>query len=388
MNGGNRKDAILYLSKAIEAQMVRIEAERDPNSLKELQETLKRVADLHKNLVASPEGAPLSRARPPLGNTSGAGASTSTHTPKGLDVSQFLMTGCATTFDHIIGHEGAKRVFIDRMIHPIKNPEFAKNFRIQSQIKFFLFGPPGTGKTELAIAASNEIGADLYALSRHELIKLCVDDPEKKVRSLFYEIRARNHEKGKPSVLFVEECSELLSKDPDGEAKNSKEERVIRAFQLELSLLRAGNREGVPPLLFIGATTRPAAIWTNMLNHFPGSVLYAGLPHKQERSRLLQRNTMSWRLAEDVNFESIAEITEGFSGRDLKVLCGRVLVEATVRTIETDCITFVTQEMFLREVSNYRPSSSAAEIAALKDWAAKYLVIAGGAGEPGTDPQQ
>jgi SpoVK/Ycf46/Vps4 family AAA+-type ATPase len=373
IKSGERKEAIIYLDKAIEAQMARVEAERDPKTREQLKEILREVVGLYEDLAALPDDAslkqkPVSPAKKPSGGTS-----TQSADQGGLQVERFLIAGTTTKFDDIVGHQAAKDQFIHSMIMPFKHPEKYTKYQVDAGGMLLLFGPSGTGKTELAAAAANELGADFYNVAPADLIDKWVGDAEKNVKALFEGIRARSKQTGRPAVLFIDECSALLTKGPGNDG--GVQEKVVSEFQTQIDGIKGRNKEDGTTLFFVGATNYPGALSPAMLSRFNGpngDVIYAGLPNKDDRKRILQLKSLSTMLAEDVDFDVLAEKTEGYSGRELVAICKKVNLEGVKRSLRSGHDEELTQEMYLEQIGKRSPSTRREEVAALEAWAAKH----------------
>ncbi|TGJ66416.1 hypothetical protein EYR41_008050 [Orbilia oligospora] len=144
-----------------------------------------------------------------------------------------------------------------------------------------LFGPPGTGKTHLCRAIANDSGHTFIALSAAELNGRYVGETEK-----------------------------------------------------EMDGIAAENGSNKAPLVVV-ATNRPGDLDEAFLRRLPYHV-FLTMPSYEERRRILERMVPAENLAEDVNLADIAKRAEGYSGSDLRTLCGQAaLAWATELEVST-----------------------------------------------------
>ncbi|KAF3264908.1 hypothetical protein TWF217_003065 [Orbilia oligospora] len=165
-----------------------------------------------------------------------------------------------------------------------------------------LFGPPGTGKTHLCRAIANDSGHTFIALSAAELNGRYVGETEKVISAMFNLARKLH-----PCILFLDE---------------------------EMDGIAAENGSNKAPLVVV-ATNRPGDLDEAFLRRLPYHV-FLTMPSYEERRRILERMVPAENLAEDVNLADIAKRAEGYSGSDLRTLCGQAaLAWATELEVST-----------------------------------------------------
>ncbi len=146
--------------------------------------------------------------------------------------------------------------------------------------------------------------------------------------------RARN---SAPCVIFFDEFDALCPKRSDSGDGNATQ-RVVNQLLTEMDGIQ--ERKGV---FLMAASNRPDIIDPAILR--PGrldKVIYVGLPAKDDRTdilRALTRNGTKPSLAEDVNLEEIAEMTERFTGADLAGLVREASYKVVERAFQNDELT-------------------------------------------------
>ncbi|MGC9009962.1 MAG: CDC48 family AAA ATPase [Sulfolobales archaeon] len=201
---------------------------------------------------------------------------------------------------------------------PLKYPEIFKKLGIDPPKGILLYGPPGVGKTLLAKALANEVGAYFIAINGPEIMSKFYGESEQRLREIFEEAR-----KNAPAIIFIDEIDAIAPKRD--EVVGEVERRVVAQL---LTLM--DGLQGRGDVIVIGATNRIHAVDPALRR--PGRFdreIEIPLPDKNGRLEILMIHTRNVPLAEDVDLEKLAEITHGFTGADLAAL----VKEAALRTI-------------------------------------------------------
>ncbi len=103
-------------------------------------------------------------------------------------------------FDDIAGLEDVKNEIRLKMIHPLRHPELARRYGIQSGGGVLLYGPPGTGKTMMAKAIACELQATFFLISPAQILSKWVGEAEQNLRKLFDAARSEA-----TSIIFMDE---------------------------------------------------------------------------------------------------------------------------------------------------------------------------------------
>lgn len=276
-------------------------------------------------------------------------------------------------FADIIGHEFAKDEVIGLLVLPIKEKEWCREYGYKGGGGILFVGPPGTGKSQLAKAAANQIGGDFYQIEPAALLSQWQGVSEKNVSDLFKGICAYAKDTGRPAVIFFEECDGLLeTADRNDSGAQRKIVTQVQAAMDDIS--RHNQMDGNPPIVVIGATNFPWVLSDSMRRRFTtGGAIYVGLPTIEDRKRLFEVKSAEFsKHFGDVDFGELAERTEGLSGDDISKICGEVSREAVKLSAESNQATKVTQAMFLEQVDRHAPSSTPESLSRLESWCDKY----------------
>ncbi|GMH25989.1 hypothetical protein Nepgr_027832 [Nepenthes gracilis] len=216
------------------------------------------------------------------------------------------------TFDDIGALDNVKDTLKELVMLPLQRPElFSKGHLTKPCKGILLFGPPGTGKTMLAKAVATEAGANFINISMSSITSKWFGEGEKYVKAVF-----SLASKIAPSVIFVDEVDSML-----GRRENPGEHEAMRKMKNEFMMnwdgLRTKDRERV---LVLAATNRPFDLDEAVVRRLPRRLM-VGLPDSSNRDRILRVILAQEELASDVDLEAVANMTDGYSGSDLKNLC-------------------------------------------------------------------
>ncbi|GJP52485.1 hypothetical protein CLOM_g11594 [Closterium sp. NIES-68] len=216
------------------------------------------------------------------------------------------------TFDSIGALESVKESLRELVLVPLKHPEiFNKGGLLQPCKGILLFGPPGTGKTMLAKAVATECGASFINVSMSTITSKWFGEDEKNVRALF-----TLAEKVAPTVIFIDEVDSML-----GQRKGAGEHEAMRKIKNEFMTHWDGlASKASSKVLVLAATNRPFDLDEAIIRRFQRRIM-VGLPDLENRELILQSILKNEEVDADVDFRELAQLTEGFSGSDLKTLC-------------------------------------------------------------------
>ena len=196
---------------------------------------------------------------------------------------------------------------------PIKNPEIFEEIGIDPPKGILLYGPPGTGKTLLAKAVANETNATFIKIVASEFVNKYLGEGSRIVRDVFDMAKEKS-----PAIIFIDEIDAIGTKRvSSSEGADREVQRTLMQLLAELDGFESRGDVGI-----IGATNRPDILDEALLR--PGRfdrTIDVPNPGKESRAKILEIHTSRMKLAENIDFDEISEITEGLSGADLKAVC-------------------------------------------------------------------
>jgi proteasome regulatory subunit len=196
---------------------------------------------------------------------------------------------------------------------PIENPGMFDEVGIDPPSGVLLHGPPGTGKTMLAKAVANQTDATFIKMAGSELVHKFIGEGAKLVRDLF-EVARENE----PAVLFIDEIDAIASKRTD--SKTSGDAEVQRTMMQLLSEMDGFSERG--EIRIIAATNRFDMLDPAILR--PGRfdrLIEVPKPDVEGRELIFEIHTREMNVADDVDFEELAEMADDASGADIKAIC-------------------------------------------------------------------
>ena len=267
------------------------------------------------------------------------------------------------TFNDIVDLEEVKKIIRRAIIFPIKRPDLYPNELGWSK-GVLLFGPPGNGKTMLAGAVAREIGAAFIEVDAKDIMSKWLGDAEKNVSKIFSKARSIWNSKGVPVVIFIDEVDSLMG------IHNAEVGGEVRARNQFLKEMDGIHTKGSSELIFvIGATNKPWLLDMAFLRRFQKRI-YIPNPNYEVRKALLKHYTKSIKLADDVDLDQIAKLTEGFSASDIKELV-RDAYENALEDLFEEKVSEprpVTMSDFMNALSKRKPSVSPETIKIFEEW--------------------
>lgn len=215
------------------------------------------------------------------------------------------------SFADIGALEETKESLQELVMLPLRRPDLFKGGLLKPCRGILLFGPPGTGKTMLAKAIAKEAGASFINVSMSTITSKWFGEDEKNVRALFTLAG-----KVSPTIIFVDEVDSML-----GQRSRVGEHEAMRKIKNEFMahwdglLTKTGER-----ILVLAATNRPFDLDEAIIRRFERRIL-VGLPSLENREMILKTLLAKEKVEEDLSFNELAMMTEGYSGSDLKNLC-------------------------------------------------------------------
>ena len=244
------------------------------------------------------------RLRHRMGSMSGAG-------PFGFGKSKaklYTKSDSDTTFQDVAGLLNVKKELTE-IVDFLRNPSHFRSLGGELPKGILLVGPPGTGKTLMARAVAGEADVPFYSISGSEFIEMFVGVGASRVRDMFNKAK-----KDAPAIIFIDEIDSIGRVRGTG-LGGGHDEREQTLNQILAEMDGFSPQESV---IVMAATNRPDVLDPALIR--PGRFdrrITLDRPGKKAREQILEIHSKDVPIADDVNLETVASMSVGFSGADL-----------------------------------------------------------------------
>ncbi|GMM36388.1 Msp1 protein [Saccharomycopsis crataegensis] len=220
--------------------------------------------------------------------------------PQSIDVS----------FNDVGGLEEIIDDLRESILYPLTHPElFPENsILVQAPKGVLLYGPPGCGKTMLAKALAKESGANFLSIRMSLIMDKWYGESNKIVDAIFSLAK-----KLQPCIIFIDEIDSFLRR------RESNDHEITSSIKSEFMILWDGLVNS-GRILVLGATNRPNDIDEAFLRRMPKK-FQINKPGGFQRMKILEKLLEGSNLDDNFDLAKLVDVTEDFSGSDLKELC-------------------------------------------------------------------
>ena len=205
-------------------------------------------------------------------------------------------------YDDVVGQENAKKK--SKLIYKyLQDPEKFGNWAPRNVL---FYGLPGTGKTMLAKALSNELDINLFLVKATSLIGDHVGDAANKIHDL-YETAL----KSAPSLIFIDEI-DAIALHRSFQSLRGDVSEIVNSLLTEM--------DGINPndgVVTIAATNNPSSIDFAIRSRFEEEIEFK-LPNDDERREIFELNLNTFPIDYDLDIEKLVKLSKRMSGRDIK----------------------------------------------------------------------
>ena len=222
-------------------------------------------------------------------------------------------------FDDVAGLDEEKEEMIE-IVEFLKKPEKFTKMGARIPKGVLLYGKPGTGKTLIAKAIAGEADVPFISMSGSEFIEMFAGLGASRVRKLFE--RAR---KLAPCIVFIDEIDAIGSRRSSNNGAESENNQTLNQLLVEMDGFSSEET-----IIVLAATNRPEMLDKALLR--PGRFdrqITIPTPDLKGRLSILKIHSKDKRLSDQVNLESIAEDTAGFTGAELENILNEAAIIAT-----------------------------------------------------------
>ena len=211
-------------------------------------------------------------------------------------------------FKDVAGCDEAKEE-VSEIVDFLKDPKRFRKIGGNIPKGVLMVGPPGTGKTLLAKAVAGEAEVPFFSISGSDFVEMFVGVGAARVRDMFEQGR-----KNAPCLIFIDEIDAVGRQRGAGlGGGNDEREQTLNSLLVEMD-----GFDGHEGVIIIAATNRPDVLDNALLR--PGRFdrqVVIDLPDLEGREAILKVHAKKIKLSDDVELNSLARATAGFSGADL-----------------------------------------------------------------------
>ena len=230
------------------------------------------------------------------------------------------------TFKDVAGIDEEKEELAE-IVDFLKSPKKYTEMGARIPKGVLLVGHPGTGKTLLAKAVAGEAGVPFFFISGSDFVEMFVGVGASRVRDLFDQAK-----KNAPCIVFIDEI-DAVGRQRGAGLGGGHDEREQTLNQLLVEMDGFTANEGV---IVLAATNRPDILDKALLRagRFDRQIVVSP-PDVKAREQILQVHARKKKIADNVDFSTIAQNTAGFVGADLEnILNESALLAARKNKIE------------------------------------------------------
>ena len=219
-------------------------------------------------------------------------------------------------FDDVAGLDEEKAEMVE-IVEFLKNPDKYSKMGARVPKGVLLYGKPGTGKTLIAKAIAGEADVPFISMSGSEFIEMFAGLGASRVRKLFDKAR-----KLSPCIVFIDEIDAIGSRRTSNNGAETENNQTLNQLLVEMDGFSSEET-----IIVLAATNRPEMLDKALLR--PGRFdrqIVIPVPNLKGRLDILRIHAKNKKMSSDVNLESIAEDTAGFTGAELE----NILNEAAI----------------------------------------------------------
>ena len=256
-----------------------------------------------------------------------------------------------TTYESVGGLDEEIMQIREAIELPLEKPELFRKIGIDPPKGILLVGPPGCGKTMLAKAVANHTNASFIRMVGSELAQKYIGEGGRMVRELFSLAKEKS-----PSIIFLDEIDAIGAKRLDSATSGDREvQRTLMQLLAELD-----GFDSLEDVKIIAATNRPDILDDALLR--PGRfdrVIEIPLPDETGRKTILSIHFKKMSTSR-INISKVVELTEGFSGAELKatsVESGMIAIRENRTKVKQEDILMAVDRIKKKRESNGLSSS-------------------------------
>jgi transitional endoplasmic reticulum ATPase len=232
---------------------------------------------------------------------------------------QYLSDPPDTDFGDVGGMSDLKQTLHDKVIDPLERSDLYEEYGVSVVNGILFHGPPGTGKTYVSEALAGELGYSFVDVTPADLTSSLVGEASSNVADLFEAAR-----ENQPCLVFIDEIDAIAAQRSGGAQKTQSERQMVNQLLEELSAIQGED------IIVVGAT--------NLLEEVDDAIRRSGRfderievppPDRTARKAILRIHLRDKPvLTEDIDWDLVADRTEGFVASDMELIATEAAFEA------------------------------------------------------------
>jgi len=262
---------------------------------------------------------------------------------------ELTSTSEVNSLNDVGNYDSIKNELKESVLLPLIHKDLVAAYGIKPTRGLLLFGPPGTGKTLIMTALSKEINYGFFYVRSSSLTSPAFGVSAKNITRLFKVAR-----KNQPCILFFDEIDAIGKKR---ELLSEFGSQMLTSLLQELDGFKTNDK-----VIVVGATNKPEVLDPALMR--PGridKIIYMPPPDKEGRKAIFKILSRKLRKG-NIDYDKLAELTEGFTGADIKVVCEEVNRKIAKKAIKKNKIINITTGDFINVIKNMTPSVTPSEL--------------------------
>lgn len=245
--------------------------------------------------------------------------------------------GGGNGFNDIAGMDDLKRMLTQKVIFILKDKEKAAKYKLTPPNGMLFYGPPGCGKSFFAEKFAEETGFHFMLVKASDLGSIYLHGSQSKIADLF-----KKAEANKPTIICFDEFDAFVPNRSNMGAEHQAGE--VNEF---LSQLNNCAQRGI----FVIATSNrpdmidPAVLRTGRID----KLVYVPMPDQDARKEMFKLH-IKGRPHEDLDFDHLAELTEGYIASDIAYIVNDAAMGAAFSNKP------ITQQLLEETIKSVHPS--------------------------------
>ncbi len=262
-----------------------------------------------------------------------------------------LSSGTKETLDDVANYDETKKELREALVAPIEHREISGAYGVKPAKGILLFGPPGTGKTLIMRALANDLRAGFFYVKTSSILSPYAGESSQALSKVF--ATAKKHH---PAILFFDEIDSIAGSREFAESESGR--HILATMLAEMDGFQ--KTEGV---VIVGATNVPNLVDSAMMR--PGrfdKIIYMPLPDVKGREKIFKTYLKKLPIATDIDCKKLAELSNRFSGADIKAVCDEVARQVADVALSKSQMLQITMQDVVKVLKVTKASTSLAQL--------------------------